>query len=233
MASPSHELPDGRVIAHRISRSGGGWVATYEDITERRRRSQADLYGAPRHADRPAEPRCCSAKASTRSCSLGRNRKQLAVLCLDLDSFKNVNDTLGHPIGDEPLRAVAERLVVCTAIPTSWQRLGGDEFANVQADHPAGVTPRSWRHAHRRSRCARPLRDRRRADHHRGQHRHRGDRRRPMLTARQPILFAKRRSGRCTAPRAQGRRHLPVLRRRNGRAARSARRTWSSICRPR
>ena len=59
--------------------------------------------------------------------------ERLAVLCLDLDHFKRVNDTLGHSIGDQLLEGVADRLRDCVGSAGAVARLGGDEFAVIMA----------------------------------------------------------------------------------------------------
>ena len=70
--------------------------------------------------------------------SFVRRGAQLAVLYLDLDHFKSINDTFGHPCGDELLKAVAQRLRSCLRETDLIARLGGDEFAIVQTQlqHP-------------------------------------------------------------------------------------------------
>jgi diguanylate cyclase (GGDEF)-like protein/PAS domain S-box-containing protein len=57
-----------------------------------------------------------------------RNRKQLALLFLDVDRFKNINDSLGHDVGDHLLQAVAQRLLACVRSTDTVSRQGGDEF---------------------------------------------------------------------------------------------------------
>ncbi len=59
---------------------------------------------------------------------------RLAVLSLDIDRFKNINDTLGHPIGDTLLKVVSERLTECLRIGDTVARLGDDEFAVLIED---------------------------------------------------------------------------------------------------
>jgi diguanylate cyclase (GGDEF)-like protein/PAS domain S-box-containing protein len=65
----------------------------------------------------------------TQAISLARrNHSQLAVLFLDLDGFKHINDSLGHPVGDKILQSVAERISACVRKSDTVSRQGGDEF---------------------------------------------------------------------------------------------------------
>ena len=113
--------------------NNGGFITTYMDITERYR-SEAKVAHMARHdalTDLPnrvlLRERLEHALASTR-----RGGRRLAVLMLDLDRFKEVNDTLGHSVGDALLAAVAGRLRTCVRESATIARLGGDEFAIVE-----------------------------------------------------------------------------------------------------
>ena len=129
-------LADGRMIkiTHEPM-AKGGWVAVYEDITERYRAEQSIAHMARHDAltDLPNRVlfRERMAEGLSRVEGLGET---LAVLCLDLDNFKGVNDTLGHPIGDRLLGAIAERIRGAVREDDTVARLGGDEFAILQAD---------------------------------------------------------------------------------------------------
>jgi diguanylate cyclase (GGDEF)-like protein len=127
------ELLDGRTI--RLNRKPlpeGGFVSTHEDITEAVR-AEATIAHMARHDALTGLPnRVLFREEMERALGRVRRGESMAVLCLDLDHFKSVNDTLGHPMGDALLQAVAERLQRCVRETDTIARLGGDEFAIVQ-----------------------------------------------------------------------------------------------------
>jgi diguanylate cyclase (GGDEF)-like protein len=128
------ELCDGRTIAmhHEPLPGGGGWVMTHEDITERRR-AEASLVFMARHDALTRLPnRMLFQERLEHAIELAARGTGCAVLCLDLDRFKLINDTLGHPVGDGLLRAAADRLQACARETDTVARLGGDEFAILQ-----------------------------------------------------------------------------------------------------
>jgi diguanylate cyclase (GGDEF)-like protein/PAS domain S-box-containing protein len=118
----------------------GGWVATYEDISERRQ-AEARIRFMAHHDALTGLPNRLLFRERMEA-ALERIRRPsdaVAVLCLDLDYFKDVNDTLGHPAGDALLEAVAGRLRNRIRTGDLVARLGGDEFAILQfsEDQPA------------------------------------------------------------------------------------------------
>jgi diguanylate cyclase (GGDEF)-like protein len=136
------ELPDGRTISvlnHPMA--DGGWVATHEDITERRRAEQQIAHMARHDALTDLPNRVLFRERLSEALADVERGEQLAVLYFDLDRFKSVNDTLGHPMGDELLMLVANRLRRCVREIDTVARVGGDEFAIIQVgiDQPVDV----------------------------------------------------------------------------------------------
>ncbi|AMN39311.1 diguanylate cyclase/phosphodiesterase [Rhodoplanes sp. Z2-YC6860] len=126
--------PDGRMISV-VNRAmpNGGWVATHEDVSERSRYEKQIAHLAHHDALTGLANRMLLRERMERALSnLRRNNGSFAVFLIDLDRFKAVNDTLGHPIGDALLKEVAARLQACTREVDTVARLGGDEFAVLQ-----------------------------------------------------------------------------------------------------
>jgi diguanylate cyclase (GGDEF)-like protein len=134
-----YELNNGRVVACLYCPTADGrWVVTYEDVTERRQ-AEAKIIHMARHDALTNLPNRVLFKDKMEK-ALGRGDR-IAVMFLDLDRFKSVNDSLGHSVGDALLCAVTERLQRVVAPSDTVARLGGDEFAIVQRHAtPAGAS---------------------------------------------------------------------------------------------
>ncbi|MGY4161103.1 diguanylate cyclase (GGDEF)-like protein [Bradyrhizobium sp. USDA 4461] len=127
------EAPGGRAI-EIVNKPlpEGGWVATIEDITERTRNENKIAYMAHYDALTDLPNRVLFRQRLDQALKAIGPNEQLAVMYIDIDEFKSVNDALGHQIGDELLRAVADRLRSCLGDTDVAARLGGDEFAVIQ-----------------------------------------------------------------------------------------------------
>ena len=126
-------LTDGRSISITYRpRPQGGFVITFADITEQLKVEEQIRHLAHYDALTDLPNRVTFYEAINVTLSHLRQSESMAVLSLDLDHFKSVNDTLGHPVGDSLLKLAAERMRSCVRSDDIIARLGGDEFAIVQ-----------------------------------------------------------------------------------------------------
>ena len=114
----------------RSRRDGVGRVLVAHDVTERRRMEEALRYSSlhDRLTGLPNRSFLLTRLKNALARSRRRSDSCFAVLFLDLDRFKVVNDNFGHFLGDQLLIAVSEKLLACVREPDTVARLGGDEF---------------------------------------------------------------------------------------------------------
>ncbi|MGY3236611.1 diguanylate cyclase (GGDEF)-like protein [Bradyrhizobium sp. USDA 4472] len=113
--------------------AAGGWLATHNDVTERIRADERIAHMAHYDALTDLPNRVLMRGHLERRVAELAQGRSFAVLYIDVDEFKGVNDSLGHEVGDELLRQVASRLRACVSDDDLVARLGGDEFAIVKA----------------------------------------------------------------------------------------------------
>jgi diguanylate cyclase (GGDEF)-like protein len=136
-------LSDGRCVAITVQpMANGGTVTTHQDITEQRR-SEAKIAHMALHDALTGLPnRALLNERLEHALSRLKRDEVIATHLLDLDQFKNVNDSLGHSVGDKLLEMVAERLRGLVRDADTIARMGGDEFAIVQVGigYPSDAT---------------------------------------------------------------------------------------------
>ena len=127
------ERADGRAVRCSFAPTGdGGMVGTFEDITECRRNEERISHLARHDALTDLPNRVLFYEKMEKLLGSEPQKASFAVFSLDLDHFKSVNDTLGHPIGDKLLQMAAARMRSCIRETDIVARLGGDEFAVLQ-----------------------------------------------------------------------------------------------------
>jgi diguanylate cyclase (GGDEF)-like protein/PAS domain S-box-containing protein len=132
--SRTRHMEDGRTLAiNFVMVKGDGYLMTMEDVTDRKAAAAQIAHMAHHDALTGLPNRVRFLDKLGEAIAHSRRGGSHAVLYLDLDHFKAVNDTLGHPIGDGLLRQVAQRLRDQIRDTETVARLGGDEFALVLA----------------------------------------------------------------------------------------------------
>jgi diguanylate cyclase (GGDEF)-like protein len=129
-----HQLQDGRTIAlTRAPLTTGGAVTIHMDVTEKRNSERQIAFLAYHDALTGLANRVQLREHIDKILDSVQRGGKAAVLCLDLDNFKLINDTLGHSTGDELLRAVSARLRDLVDDGDLISRTGGDEFSIVRS----------------------------------------------------------------------------------------------------
>jgi len=133
-------------IHDRDGRTSGA-VVVFRDVSEARAMALQIVHSAQHDFLTGLPNRALLDDRVDRAISMSRRYgKKVAVLFLDLDGFKHINDSLGHPVGDRLLQSVAARLVTCLRGSDTVSRQGGDEFVVLlsEVEHPedAAITAR-------------------------------------------------------------------------------------------
>ncbi|MEZ5736996.1 MAG: EAL domain-containing protein [Novosphingobium sp.] len=122
---------------------GGGWIVTHEDVTQQREAERRIEHMVNHDALTDLPNRNAFRERLEHALRCYSQDRLVAVMFIDLDNFKTINDTLGHQVGDELLKVVAERLRYCMSETDMVARFGGDEFVviSLALDAPADAAP--------------------------------------------------------------------------------------------
>ena len=124
-----HEINGRIIMMQHHPMADGGWVSTHEDITEQRQTEERIRHLARHDALTELPNRIAFLEEMERAETGLLRHEKAAILSINLDQFKAVNDTMGHAVGDVVLRQAAARLLGVARPSDMLARLGGDEFA--------------------------------------------------------------------------------------------------------
>ena len=128
-------IEDSAAPIHNRDGKVAGAVIVFHDVSQSRAMAKKMAHLAQHDFLTDLPNRALLTERLSQAIGLGhRHRKQVAVLFVDLDHFKHINDSLGHAIGDQLLRSVADRLATCVRASDTICRQGGDEFVILLAE---------------------------------------------------------------------------------------------------